>query len=170
MDKKIWTRYIIALTAVLLLLWYVNAKNSGYQADSSEILPFTTEEISAFEIVSGTGTLRMQKSDSLWTWTHGDTTHPSPAKVNRAMEALSGEKGSFLTEKTDSYGMYNVDSTALLLRIFTGDAANEQLSLYIGKSSSQYTADHIRYTDDPRVYMTKKKLLNTLSTDSSFWK
>jgi len=169
MDKKIWIRYAIALTAVLLLLWYVSARNSSYEADSSPILPFDTDEITSLEISSGSESLRLFRTDSLWTFSPGDTLQPAESKVLRCLQALEGEKGSHLTEKADRYSLYNVDSTAMLLKIYTADSEIEALAVHFGRSSSHYNADHIRYLDDPRVYLSKNRVLNTLSTDSSFW-
>ena len=163
-----WKKYLSILAVALILLGYVYMKNSRYEEKQSNILDDNSDTISLIEIHKLDATLRLEKSDSLWVFADGDTGNVAQQKVTKLFEALSGSKTAYITDKVEKYTKFNVDSSAIQLYLYSGE--KERLHLYIGNSSTNYNSDYIRYENDPKVYMTSGKIINTLSESADFWR
>lgn len=168
MDKSTWTKYIAILGVAVLLLGYVYLKNSRYEEKQSPILEYNREDVTSFEVQRRDNAIRLESSDSLWVFAGNDTGDVAQHKVERMFDALDGMKTGFITDKAEKYATFNVDSTAMQLRVFNGDS--ELGHLYVGRSSANYRSDYVRYPDDPKVYITSGKLINTLGEAASFWR
>ncbi len=175
MDKKIWTRYIVLLAVSALLVVFVTLRNRGYNEKTSDLVTVKTEAVTAFEVTKNPSTssgqaksLRIEKADSLWVFAAPDTGTVGQQKVDRFFKALDGQKNGFVTDKAEKYGHFNVDSTAVHVKLYSGDAVGTEF--YIGRSGASYSSDYIRYPADPKVYMTSGKVLNTVSENAAFWR
>ena len=168
MNKNTWTKYLGILAVALLLLGYVYTKNSRYEEKQSAILDFDRDAMTAIEILKSENSLRIEKSDSLWVFS-SDTGDVAQHKLTRLFDALSGMKTGFITEKPKKYAQFNVDSTAMQLFLYSGEGV-EVAHIYIGRSSTNYNSDYIRYPNDAKVYMTSGKILNTMGERASFWR
>jgi hypothetical protein len=80
-----------------------------------------------------------------------------------------GEVTGFQTKNPDKYATYEITddmATKLTLKL-SGDKKAE---LYVSRSKSNWSLDYIRYPDDPKVYITGKKIMFHFSERASFWR
>jgi len=173
---NLWLRYLIILGVVLVLLLIASIKNRRYESQEQPILRFKQDLVNAVSIINAEQSLTLVKGDSGWTFITPDTIRIKDYKINNLFKTLfNGRRTGYVTSNPDKYAMYKVtpeEATIVELR------QNERVLgiLLIGSSQPDYERgylrdqDYLKYPDDPKVYMSRDKMLYHISADSAFWR
>ena len=171
MAKNKWTKYIIILVAALILLFVQNLKTKKHAQKIEDIFNLKSETVTEFTVSKDTLTVTLIKSDTSWVFASPDTGIVNEQKVTSFLTNIieDGKTTEYQTKNPDNYYKYNV-TDELGTHLTVTVSGTEKQNLIIGQSSSTWAHDYIRFPDDPKVYITNKKLLYNLSERASFWR
>jgi regulatory protein YycI of two-component signal transduction system YycFG len=169
-KKTNWTPYIVVLIVLALLLLYVQMKDKRYDHSVTPIFNIEPEAITAVTIHKSGNEVTLLRGDSLWTFLEPDTGFVEDIKINNFIDfVVKGKKGTILTENPERHTHFNVDdSSATRIELKQGEAVLK--SLLVGRSSSGYGNDNIRYPGEAAVWQSQEKLLSRLSEKASWWR
>jgi len=172
MVKKInpWIRYIIILAFAVLLLLLVTLKNKKHGSKVADVFQVKTEEITAFTIGKGQNSVTLIKADTTWIFAEPDTGAVKDWRINNFFtNIVNAKRTGFVTKNPEKYDQYNIsDSLAIYVQLKHGESVLE--TVFVGRSKSSYSQDYVRYPDDPKVYITQKKLLSYLGEKAASWR
>ena len=165
-----WMKYIILLAVALLLLLVVSLKNRRYQPQVTNVFDVNVEDVNAFTISKDTLSVTLMKGDTSWVFAEPDTGLVKDTKIeNFFKHVVEAQKSGFVTKNTDKYDQYNVsDSKGLKVELKKGEFVLG--TVYLGRSQTSWSQDYIRCTDDPKVYISQKKMLSYAGERASFWR
>jgi len=169
-QKYPWLRYVIILAIAVLLLVFVNLRNRRHEVKVTDIFSTNTEEVTAFTISKDTLTVTLLKADTTWVFAEPDTGVVKDWRINNFFSnVVEGSKTGFVTRNPEKHADYNVsEDLATKLELKHGESVLE--TIYVGRSKSSWSQDYIRYPDDPKVYISQKKLLSHLGERATFWR
>lgn len=169
-KKNPWLPYLGVL--VLLLLWFVYSlfREKQYEVDIEPLFDFAYEKLSAFSITRDSSTVTLLKADSVWVFASPDTGSPAAYKVEQFLkDVVRGEREGYVSDDTSRYDQYGVSDTKAM-QIELRDAASVLERAYVGRSTSDFNQEFIRYEGDSRVYPSRQKLLNKLGATADWWR
>lgn len=163
-------RYIILLGIAIILLLIVINKNKRYEQDVSDIFEVDPDDVTAFTITKGSDSVILLRADTTWVFAEPDTGTVKEFRVkNFFSNVVQGKKTEYVTKDWEKYERYNVsDSLGTHIELKKGESL--LASLIAGRSKSSASHDYIRYPDNPRVYMTRTKIMWYLGAQASFWR
>ena len=170
-NKNPWTKYILLLLIALILLGVNLLKNKKYKPTSENIFHLKIENITEINIAKDTLSVTLVKSDTSWTFAAPDTGEVSQDRVDRFLNNFvkKGKYTDYQTENPEKYSQYNItDEKATKITLKTN--GEKKIALYAARSNSNWAHDYIRYTDDPKVYITADKIMYYFSERASFWR
>ncbi|MCK4295507.1 MAG: DUF4340 domain-containing protein [Candidatus Marinimicrobia bacterium] len=168
--KSSWGKYIIILAIAILLLFVVRLKENKYEQKVTDIFSVDVENVNAFTITKGEVSVTLMFADTTWIFAEPDTGKVKQYRIDNFLKnVVEGKKTGFATDKTEKYSQYNVSGElGTTVEIKKGETV--LASIIVGSSKASWAQDYIRYPDNPKVYITQKKLLNYLSEKASFWR
>jgi len=169
--KNPWTKYIVLLVVALLLLGVNFMKNRKHVQKTDPIFEIKSEEVIQISITKDTLEVILAKSDTNWVFVSQDTGEVNQDRIDNFLKNImeDGEYSGFQTMNPDKYTQYEITdnlSTKITLKL----ANNSEKVLYTSHSKSNYAHDYIRYENDPKVYVTTKKIMYHFSERSDFWR
>lgn len=169
-KKTSWGIYVAVLAIAILLLLVVRLKENKYEQKVTDIFNVDVENVNAFTITKGEVSVTLMFADTTWIFAEPDTGKVKQFRINNFLNnVVKGKKTGFATDKTEKYSQYNItDELGTKVDLKKGETV--LASVIVGKSKASWAQDYIRYPNDPKVYITQKKLLNYLSEKASFWR
>ena len=164
-----WGRYAAYIIVALVLLLIVTQKNKKYEQKVDRIFNLAAGNVTSFKVSKGDVNITLNKiSDTLWVFLEPDTGTVNQSKIDRVLSTiLDMNTTGYVTDKPGKYAQFNVDSTALTLEIFTADDSEK---IIIGRSGSSWSQDYVRLTGNPKVFITREKILNDVKETADFWR
>ncbi len=169
-KKSSWGIYVAVLAVAILLLLIVRIKENKYEQKVTDIFKVDVENVNAFTITKGEVSVTLMFADTTWIFAEPDTGKVKQYKINNFLNnVVKCKKTGFATDKAEKYGQYNItDELGTTVELKKGETV--LASVIVGKSKASWAQDYIRYPNNPKVYITQKKLLNYLSEKASFWR
>ncbi|RKY52297.1 MAG: hypothetical protein DRP89_07915 [Candidatus Neomarinimicrobiota bacterium] len=169
-KKSSWGIYVAVLAIAILLLLVVRLKENKYEQKVTDIFNVDVENVNAFTITKGEVSVTLMFADTTWIFAEPDTGKVKQFRINNFLSnVVKGKKTGFATDKPEKYSQYNItDELGTKVELKKGETV--LASVIVGKSKASWAQDYIRYPNDPKVYITQKKLLNYLSEKASFWR
>ncbi len=172
MDKKKnpWIPYLIILAVLVILLVFTQWKESGYEVTIKRIVDVKSESVTAFTVAKDQSIVTLEHVDTLWVFTPPDTGSASMFKIKEFIkEVLNGEREGAVTDDTSKYEKFGVtESKATKLVIKQEDKV--VVTIYIGRSVTDYQQEYIRYENDPNVYPARQKMLSKMGASAGWWR
>ena len=113
----------------------------------------------------------MINGDTTWVFAAPDTGVVAQQKVDNFLNNVikEGEVTDYQTQNPEKYNQYNIsDDKATKLTIITKDG--KKIEFFASRSGNSWAHDYIRYANDPKVYITSKKIIYHFSERASFWR
>jgi len=169
-KKSPWIKYIVLLAAALLLLLAVSLRNQRYKPKVSEVFDIKADDINTISITKDTLSITLMKGDTAWVFAEPDTGLVKNDRIENFFEnVINAKKSGFVTKNPEKYDQYNVsDKLALIVELKKGEYVLG--TVLLGRSKTSWAQDYIRYPDDPKVYISQKKMLGSVSEQASFWR
>lgn len=169
-KKNPWIKYIVILAVALILLLVVSLKNRRYEQKVSDVFKVNVEDINGFTVAKGEQSVTLVRGDTSWVFAEPDTGDVRENRIERFFEnVVNAKKTGYITKNPEKYDQYRVsDSLGTRIDLLKGEY--NLASLYVGRSQTTWSQDYIRYPDDPKVYLSQKKILSHVSERPSFWR
>ena len=170
-NKNPWIKYILILIVALALLGINGLKNKKYEPSNEKLFKLNSVEINEISFSKDTLSVTLQKSDTTWFFAYPDTGNVSQDKVEKFFENIieKGERTGYQTDNPENYERYNITdekATKVMIR-----ATNDKvIEFFTSRSEGNWTFDYVRFPNDPKVYITSKKIMYYLSEKASFWR
>jgi len=169
--KNPWTKYIVLLVIALMLLSINFLKNRKYEEKSEPIFTFDKTAVTEIKVTKDTLSVTLIKGDTSWVFAAPDTGEVNQNRTETFLKNLvvEGELTGYQTKNPDKYATYGItddDATKIQLKL----AGNKMRTVFVSRSKSNWAHDYIRYPDDPKVYITDKKIMYYFSERASFWR
>ncbi len=172
MDKKKnpWLPYLIILAVLVILLVFTQWKESGYEVQIRKISDVKAESVTSFTVSKDQSTVTLEHVDTLWVFSPPDTGSASQYKIREFIkDVLNGEREGAVTDDTSKYEKYGLtQAKTVKLVLMQGDKT--VLTLYAGRSVTDYQLEYIRYEDDPNVYPVRQKVLSRMGASANWWR
>lgn len=165
-----WLKYIILLIIALVLLLVVSLKNRRYQPKITDVFDVNIEDVTAFTVSKDTVSVTLVKGDTSWVFAEPDTGVVRDNRIQNFLDhVVAAKKSGFITKNPEKYDQYNVSAEkGLKVELKKGEFI--LATIYLGRSKTSWSQDYIRYPDDPKVYISQKKMLSYVSERASFWR
>jgi hypothetical protein len=169
-KKNPWIKYIVLLAAAFLLLLTVSLRNRRYIPKVSDVFDLKTDDINAIGITKDTLSITLMKGDTAWVFVEPDTGLVKNDRIENFFEnVVNAKKSGFVTKNPEKYDQYNVsDKLGMKVELKKGEYVLG--TVLLGRSKTSWAQDYIRYPDDPKVYISQKKMLGSTSERASFWR
>jgi len=169
-KRTSWGIYAAVLVIAILLLLIVRLKENKYEQKVTDIFNVDAENVNSFTITKGEVSVTLMFADTTWIFAEPDTGKVKQFRINNFLSnVVKGKKTGFATDKAEKYSQYNItDELGTTVELKKGETV--LASVIVGKSKASWAQDYIKYPNDPKVYITQKKLLNYLSEKASFWR
>jgi len=169
-KKSFWVKYTILLAVALLLLLSVSLKNQRHKPKVSDVFDIKADDINAVSITKDTLSITLMKGDTAWVFAEPDTGLVKNDRMENFFEnVINAKKSGFVTKNPEKYDQYNVsDKLGVKVELKKGEYVMG--TVLLGRSKTSWAQDYIRYPDDPKVYISQKKMLGSVSERASFWR
>ena len=170
-TKNSWTKYIILLVIALVLLGMNFLKNRKHVQTTDQIFEFKSEDVTEISIAKDTLLVTLAKVDTNWVFVTADTGDVNQDRIDNFLKNIvkDAEYSGFQTKNPEKYTQYEI-SEDLATKITLKLTDNSEKVLYTSRSKSNWAHDYIRYENDPKVYITAKKIMYHFSENASFWR
>lgn len=169
-KKKAWVPYMGVLSLLIILFIYTQYRESQHQVDIKPIFDFNTDKITSFTITKDNASVTLIKNDTSWVFPAPDTGRAQDYKIKDFIkEVLKGEREAVVTDDTSKYEKYGVtEAKATKLTVMKDETT--LATILVGRSSTDYNQEFIRYENDPRVYPARQRMLNRMGASVSWWR
>ena len=166
-----WIKYIVILVVAITLLAFQQIKTNKYSQKSEKIFKIKAEDINEITVSKDTNSVTLMKDDDKWFFAYPDTGSVNEQKILSFLENVidKGKTTDFQTKNPNNYAKYSVTEnlgTHLLLK----DTKSNTINVIFGQSKSTWAHDYIKLPNDPKVYITSKKIIYLLSEKANFWR
>ena len=170
-TKNSWTKYIVLLVIALLLLGVNFMKNRKHVQKNEQIFEFSSGDVTEISIAKDTTLVILAKSDTNWVFASQDTGEVNQVKIDNFLKNIveEGEYSGFQTQNPDKYAQYEITED-LATKITLKLADNNNIVLYTSRSKANWAHDYIRYENNPKVYVTAKKIMYHFSENAGYWR
>jgi hypothetical protein len=160
---------LVVLIAATFLVLQRPGELSVSGSQGGLLASYDSSQVDRIEVHSASGTTVLHRENGAWMMTS-----PLRAKADDAgvRELLS--KGKSITLKAmvsgnpQKQGVFQVDSSGTLVRLFAGDA--ERAAFRIGKMGPTYTETYVRREDANEVYLAEGMLLYVFAKQPRDWR
>ncbi len=169
-KKNPWIPYLGVLA--LLLLWFVYSqfREQRYEVKIEPLFDFPYAKLAAFSITQDSATVTLLKADSVWVFAAPDTGSPAAYKIEQFLkDVVRGEREGHVTDDTSRYEQYGV-SADKGIRVELRDATALLARVYVGRSVSDFNQEFVRYEGDPRVYLSRQRIVGKLGATATWWR
>jgi len=169
-KKNPWIPYLAILG--LLILWFVYSqfRSKQYEVMIEPLFDFPPKSVTEFTITQDTVSVRLIRADSLWFFAAPDTGLPALYKIEQFVkDVLQGEREGYVTEDTSRYDVYGISKTKAIRLQLKGDS-DVLTTILVGRSTSDFNQEFVKYSGDPKVYPSRQKILNKLGVTASWWR
>jgi len=164
---------LIILVILAVITYFVlqqPGEHSRIGAGEDVLITYDSAAVTRIEIDGSKGHVVLEKEAGTWM-----ITDPLqyPAEQFMAVRAVgTGRsirlKGTPVSSNPSKRGLFQVDSTGTLVRVFTGDT--EAASFRIGKTTTSFSETYVRAEGSDDVYITEGLLNSSYDKEASGWR
>jgi len=163
---------LVVLGGLVLLAYFV-LQRPGEQSrtgdDQDYLVDYDSAAISRMEVTSGNGHVVIEKIDGIWTITNPIKYPAADFLVVRAVgTGRTIPLKSVVSTNPSKQGLFQVDSTAMLVRFYEG--ATEKAVFRVGKATTSFSETYVRAEGSDEVFIAEGILGSIFDRKSADWR
>lgn len=133
------------------------------------LVDFDSAAVDRMEIRSQTSDIALERQNGEWMIVSPLRYRADNSAVSSAISAARRiDLKTLVSSNREKQGVFQVDSTGLLVRLFTG--GNEKAAFRVGKPSSTYTDSYVRRENSDDVYLASGVLSSSFNRQPKDWR
>jgi hypothetical protein len=163
----------LVVLAGLALIAYLVLQRPGEQSrtgeDQNHLVDYDSASVSRLEVTSANGHVVFEKIDGVWMITEPIRYPAADYLVVRAVgTGRTIALKSVVSTNPSKQGLFDVDSTGMLVRVFEG--ASEKAAFRVGKATTSFTETYVRAEGSDEVYIAEGTLGSIFDRKAADWR
>jgi hypothetical protein len=158
---------VLGLIAIIVLQQPGEKSSSGFLGE--KLVTYDSSAVDRLEIVSPSGRTVLSREGGKWMLKSPVEYRADEAAVTAAIgQGKSIELKSLVSDNPVKQGVFQVDSTGTMVRVFEHDT--ERAAFHVGKMSSSYTESYVRREGSNDVYLAEGILSYAFGRSAKEWR